>query len=80
MDNLNELNINEMNHVAGGSGGSPRPLPEKSGCFVYWIMKGDTLSKIARKFGTTVERIKAVNTTIHNVNDITADYYIYIPA
>ena len=80
MANMNELNMNELNNVVGGSGGSPRPLPAKGGCFVYQIVKGDTLGKIARKFGTTVEQIKAVNPTIHNVNDITADYYIYIPA
>ena len=80
MNNMKELNMNEMNNIVGGAGGSPRPLPEKSGCFVYRIVRGTTLGKIARKFGTTVERIKAVNTTIHNVNDITAGYYIYIPA
>jgi bacteriocin-like protein len=79
MDNMKELNMNEMNNVVGGSGGSARPLPAKSGCIVYQIVRGDTLGKIARRYGTTAERIKAVNTTIHNLNDITAGYYIYIP-
>ncbi len=79
MDNIKELNMNEMNNVVGGAGGSPHPLPEKSGCIVYRINRGENLEKIARRYGTTGERIKAVNTTIHNVNDITAGYYIYIP-
>ena len=72
MDNMNELNLNEMNNIVGGAGGSPHPLPDKSGCIVYRIARGDTLGKIARRYGTTAERIKAVNTTVHNVNDITA--------
>ena len=79
MDNMNELNLNEMNNIVGGAGGSPHPLSDKSGCIVYRIARGDTLGKIARRYGTTAERIKAVNTTIHNVNDITAGCYIYIP-
>lgn len=78
-NNIRELSMDEMNNVVGGSGGSPRPLPDKSGCIVYQIVKGDTLGKIARRYGTTAERIKAVNTTIHNLNDITAGYFIYIP-
>ena len=80
MDNMNELSMNEMNNIVGGSGGSPHPLPEKSGCIVYQIVRGDTLGKIARRYGTTAARIKAVNRTIFNLNDITAGYYIYIPA
>ena len=79
MENNSELNLNDLENVSGGTGGSKNPLPPKAGCFVYWIQRGDTLSKIARRFGTTVAAIKAVNPTIHNVNDITADYYIYIP-
>ncbi len=79
MDNIRELNMNEMNNVVGGAGGSPHPLPEKSGCIVYRIMRGENLGVIARRYGTTAERIKAVNPTIHNVNDLTSGYYIYIP-
>lgn len=78
MDKM-ELNLNELDAVTGGTGGSRDPLPEKAGCFVYHIKKGDTLGKLGRRFGTTAEKIKAVNRTIHNINDISAGYYIYIP-
>jgi len=79
MADMKEMNLNEMEDVVGGTGGSKNPLPARRGYFVYWIQRGDTLGKIANRFGTTVQAIKAANSTIHNVNDITADYYIYIP-
>ena len=79
MSDMKEMNLNEMEEAVGGTGGSKNPLPPRQGYFIYWIQRGDTLGKIARKFGTTVNAIKAANSTIHNVNDITADYYIYIP-
>lgn len=78
-NNMKELNMDELGEVIGGTGGSSKPLPPKKGCIVYQIVRGDTLGKIARRYGTTAEVIKSVNTTIHNVNDITAGYYIYIP-
>ena len=77
---MNELNLNEMEMAVGGSGGSKKKLPARSGCDVYRIGKGDTLAKIARKKHTTVAKIKALNPTISDVNDITAGYYIYVPA
>ncbi len=80
MANIRELSMEEMDTVFGGQGGSPRPLPERAGYIVYQIRRGDTLGKIARRFGTTTERIKAINSTIHNINDITPGYYIYVPA
>ena len=39
MDNMNELNLDEMNNIVGGAGGSPHPLPDKSGCIVYRIAR-----------------------------------------
>ena len=86
MENNNELNLNEelnldeMEEVSGGRGGSRKPLPAKSGYIVYQIQKGDMLGRIARRYGTTAEKIKACNKgTIRNVNDITTGCYIYIP-
>ena len=74
-----ELTLDQMDKVSGGTGGSRNPLPEKAGCIVYRIKKGDKLGVVARNHNTTCEAIKAVNSTIKNVNDITAGYYIYIP-
>ena len=81
---VSELNPEELEEVAGGAvkqpaGGSKDPLPEKSGCKVYRIMPGDTLTAIAKKNNTTPAKIVAVNDTIRNPNSIRAGYYIYIP-
>ena len=79
MADMKEMNLNELEQVTGGTGGSKNPLPPKAGYTVYWIQRGDTLTKIANRYGTTAKAIKAANPTIHNANDITADYYIYVP-
>ena len=79
MDTMKELNPNEMEQATGGTGGSKVPLPPKAGYYIYYIQRGDTLTRIAKRYGTTVEAIKAANSTIRNVNDITAGYYIYVP-
>ena len=56
----------------------PLPTPENSGeinsgstsenTIIYIVKKGDTLSKIAKKYGTTVASIVALNTNIKNPN------------
>ena len=79
MDNM-ELNLEEMEEVSGGRGGSPKKLPSKRGMKVYRIQSGDTLSRIAGRYGTTAEYLKKINPTIHDINDITAGFYIYVPA
>ena len=74
-----ELNMNEMEQVVGGKGGSREKLKPKKGYKVYQIVHGDTLTKIAYRFDTTVDNL--INRDfIHNRNDITAGYYIYVPA
>ena len=85
MEENRELNLNEMEDVAGGAGkdgpgGSPKPLPPKAGFIVYQIQHGDKLGDIARKFNTTVAKIQAANAgLIKNVNFIREKFYIYIP-
>ena len=74
-----ELNLNEMEEIAGGRGGSKLPLPPKGNLGVYQIVKGDTLSRIAKRFNTTVDYLVSINSTITNRNDITAGYYMYVP-
>lgn len=74
-----ELNLSEMEEVAGGRGGSKTPLPPKGNFGVYQIVKGDTLGKIARRYNTTVDYLMVINPSIKNKNDITAGYYMYVP-
>ena len=61
----------------------PQPEPEKPSepsYIMYKIKKGDTLSKIAKKYNTTVKAIKAANPDkIKNVNLIIAGDTIKIP-
>ena len=76
----NELNLNEMENVAGGKGGSPTELPKKDGYIVYQIIGSDTLTKIAKTYGTTVKAIVAANPTLEgNANFIRAGFWIYVP-
>ena len=79
MDEM-ELNLNDMEEVAGGRGGSRTKLPPKAGFAVYKIVSGDTLTRIANRNKTTVEYLMSINPTIKNKNDITAGYYIYVSA
>ena len=82
-----ELNVVEMEQVAGGAqskqpprGGSSTPLPAKAGCKVYRVVGDDNLTKIAKNNGTTVKAIMQVNDgIITNKNFIRAGFYIYIP-
>ena len=51
-NNINELNAKEMQEAAGGA---------NQGYFVYVVEKGDTLTKIAREYGTTPEELAKAN-------------------
>ena len=79
MDNMNEMNLNEMENIVGGNGGSRTMLPEKEGFLVYKILPGENLTVIARKFNTTVDYLFAKNPTVTNRNFIRAGFYIYVP-
>lgn len=75
-----ELNLNEMEEVVGGKGGYAKCPPPKSGFDVYQIKKGENLTKIGRRYGVSANYLKSINPSITNVNDITAGYWIYVPA
>ncbi len=69
-----ELNVDELGEVAGGY---KRP-PEKEGFFIYKIVRGDNLTKIAKRFDTTVRDLLIWNPKIKNKNLIYAGDYLYI--
>lgn len=52
----------------------PAPTPQ-----VYVVAKGDTMSKIAKKFGLTVEEIMTANPQIKNPNKIKIGDQVTIP-
>ena len=75
-----ELNPEELEEVVGGFGGSPNPLPEKKGCDRYKIESGANLSRLARRYNTTVAYLMEINKDyITNKNDITAGFWMYVP-
>jgi len=83
-DEIKELNPEQMEEVAGGkkyvpAGGSPTPLPPKSGCIVHKITARDTLIRIAEKYNTTVAAIMRLNPSIKDKSLIRTGYYIYVP-
>ena len=72
-----ELDMNEMNEVAGGAF---KPLPDKPGFIIYQISKGETLGRIAKRFGYTVKDLLDWNPKIVDRNKIYYGDYLYIRA
>lgn len=66
---INKMNENELETVAGGAGLSSQ---------YYVVQAGDTLSEIAVKFGTTVNKLMSLNPRIKNANLIYAGEAIRI--
>ena len=63
MDNK-ELNLNEMEEIVGGRGGSRTMLPARKGFAVYRIQSGDCLSRIAGRYGVSAKYLQSINSTI----------------
>ena len=79
MENM-ELNLNEMAEITGGAGGYDKKPAAKKGYTIYQIKAGENLTRIASKFGTTVNAIvKANKAVITNPNFIRTGFFIYIP-
>lgn len=57
----------------------PTPTPVPSDGFYYTVCRGDTLSRIARRFGTTVQAIVQANGIV-NPNRIFAGQVFWIPS
>ncbi|XWX03507.1 LysM domain-containing protein [Aggregatilineales bacterium SYSU G02658] len=56
----------------------PQPPTEPSG--TYTVQRGDTLGRIAQRFGVTLSAIRAANPNIRNINLIFPGQVINIPA
>ena len=81
MDNMNELNLEEMTDVAGGKcGGYSKKPGAKQGCKIHRVVHGETLSKIATHYGTTVKKIMSVNPELTDAGFIVTGCYIYVPS
>jgi LysM repeat protein len=74
---------------AGSAGSSLGPLASSSVApteipaatpIVYTIKKGDTLSKVAKAHGVTIEELRAANPAIKDPNKISEGQQIVIPA
>ena len=65
------------NGFAGGANPTPDPDPTPSGK-TYTVQRGDTLSGIARKFGTTVTVLAQLN-NIKDVNKIYVGQVLRLP-
>ena len=70
LENIQALNENEIQDVNGGVYQGP--------CFVYIIKRGDCLSVIAQRYGTTVTTLCELN-NIKNPDLIYAGHKLLVP-
>ena len=81
MEQMHELNLDELENVVGGKcGGYSQKPGEKSGCKIHKIVHGETLTKLAARYGTTVKKIMSVNPELTDPAFIVSGCYIYIPS
>jgi len=85
MDDMKELNVNDLEDVSGGAGkvraGGMKVRPDpRPGYIIHQISANDTLTRIAARYGTTIQAIMACNPTIKDKNLIRTGYYLFIPA
>jgi len=73
LDEIQAMNENEIKTVAGGG-----TVNYSGPCFVYDIKRGDCLSVLAKKYGTTVAVLQALN-NIPNPDLIYAGNKLLIP-
>lgn len=80
-DNLKKLAAAEAEVIANYFGMKTQNVENKevTNTVVYTVVKGDMLSKIAKKFGTTAEEIMALNPIITNKNVIGIGWKLTMP-
>lgn len=79
--NPNLIIVGQVIIIPGGTTPSPPPPPPPPtpSAGTYVVQRGDTLSSIARRFGTTVNALLAANPQITNPNLIFPGQVITIP-
>ena len=76
--NVNLIYEGQRLTIYVSSPGNPPPPPSSGS--VYYVQRGDTLRKIAAKFGTTVDVLLRLNPQIANPNVIYVGQGIVVPA
>jgi LysM repeat protein len=51
-----------------------------SGCVVYVVRSGDTIGRVARRFGVSIEAILAVNPQLRDPNLIVTGQTLLLPS
>lgn len=69
-DNFQALSDDELMGISGGTYSGP--------CFVYVIQRGDCISVIAQRYGTTVKELCDLN-NIKNPNLLYAGHKLLVP-
>ena len=69
MNEMKNMMDNELENISGGTA---------EGTLYHHVVTGDTLGKIAAKYGTTVKKLMALNPHIKNANLIYAGDYIRV--
>ena len=77
-----ELTADALEQASGGkdNGGFAHKPRAKAGCQIYQIKHGDTLIKIAKRYGTTADHLMRINPELTNRSFIVSGCYIYVPA
>lgn len=71
MENM-EIKLDELEEIAGGAGANSYEI--------YTTVKGDTLKKIAKKFGTSIEVLMKLNRDkIKDKNKIGIGWELLVP-
>lgn len=78
-NDLKKLNTAETKTTTSATKSQPQSQKEEQQYETYLIKRGDTLSAIARRYGTTVDKIMAANPYIKNRNLIYTGNTLQIP-
>lgn len=83
-----EMNEEQLEEIAGGkdakkkvpAGGLAKRPADKPGYIIHQITATDNLTRIAKKYNTTIAEIMACNSSIKDKNLIRTGYFIYVPS